>query len=261
MKTFVSNNFLSQQFIRIMSTSFISTALTEVNLNIQKAFQVSLKVHGNLQVMPTLIVVSKTKPPEMLIEAYNHGQRDFGENYVQELVQKASHLKNLGYNDIRWHFIGSLQRNKVNNLLDVENLFAVHTVGSIKLADALDKSWAKKNTGTQLNVFIQVNTSAEENKGGCEPNECVSLAKHILNSCKSLSLYGLMTIGLFDYDYSQGPNPDFLCLSKCRQDVCTSCGIEENNLMLSMGMSNDYQEAISAGSTHVRIGSLIFGAR
>ncbi|XP_057308230.1 pyridoxal phosphate homeostasis protein-like [Hydractinia symbiolongicarpus] len=247
---------------------------------------------------PCLVAVSKTKPHEMIKEAYQHGQRDFGENYVQELVQKATYFKDAGYEDIRWHFIGHLQRNKVNNLLGAPNLEVVQTVDSIKLADALNKSWQKKNSDKMLKVFAQllaVFQSQQQNKknyihylgvpkttffsrahtygqtdinikdastrykSGCTPTECTDLVKHIQSNCDCLSLQGLMTIGSFRE--ITGPNPDFICLVNCRKKVCEDLKLDENDVQLSMGMSHDYEKAILAGSTTVRIGSTIFGSR
>ena len=166
-----------------------------------------------------------------------------------------------GYEDIRWHFIGHLQRNKVNNLLSAENLHIVETVDNVKLADALDKRWQGKEMERKLKVYAQVNTSGEENKHGCLPAQCVELVEHIVKKCASLHLQGLMTIGSFDHDYSSGPNPDFLALVKCREEVCGALGMEVDQLELSMGMSGDFEEAIMCGSTTVRVGSSIFGAR
>lgn len=245
--------------IRTMS---IATALTTVQANIKAAHQEYLQnaiTKGDKRHSPCLVAVSKTKPHEMIKEAYQHGQRDFGENYVLELVQKATYFKDAGYEDIRWHFIGHLQRNKVNNLLGAPNLEVVQTVDSIKLADALNKSWQKKNIDRILKVFAQVNTSGEENKSGCTPRECTDLVKHIQSNCDCLSLQGLMTIGSFQE--VTGPNPDFICLVDCRRKVCEDLKLDENDVQLSMGMSHDYEKAILAGSTTVRIGSTIFGSR
>ncbi|EEB13214.1 predicted protein [Pediculus humanus corporis] len=197
---------------------------------------------------PRLVAVSKTKPIESIIEAYNCGQRHFGENYVQEI----------------WHFIGHLQRNKVNKLLSIPNLFAVETVDSEKLADALNNYFSKtEDENKKINIFIQVNTSGEESKSGCKPNETCNLVKHIIDNCKHLNVMGLMTIGKYDnYLTSQDKiDPDFQCLIDCKDNICKNLNVTFDQFELSMGMSADFERAILAGSSNVRVGSLIFGGR
>ncbi|XP_026573044.1 pyridoxal phosphate homeostasis protein isoform X2 [Pseudonaja textilis] len=178
---------------------------------------------------PRLVAVSKTKPAEMVIEAYNHGQRSFGENYVQELLEKASDSRILSScPEIKWHFIGHLQKNNVNKLIVVPNLFMLETVDSIKLADKVNSTWQKKNSSEKLKIMVQINTSGEMSKHGLPPGELITTVEHILQKCPSLEFVGLMTIGSFGHDLSKGPNPDF---------------------------------QIEVGSTNVRIGSTIFGER
>ncbi len=203
-----------------------------------------------------LIAVSKTKPAELVAAAYAAGQRHFGENYAQELVAKAPLLPP----DVRWHFIGHLQTNKVKELLAVPNLACVHTVDTLKLARELDKRSAALRAGEPLDVMVQVNTSAEVSKSGCAPEECVELCREVSASCASLRLAGLMCIGKYSADEG-GAADDFACLIRCRALAAASLGVEPTSLSLSMGMSHDYEEAISAGATHVRVGSTIFGAR
>ncbi|ORY38646.1 hypothetical protein BCR33DRAFT_720656 [Rhizoclosmatium globosum] len=201
-----------------------------------------------------LVAVSKTKPIEDLLVAYGEGQRHFGENYVQELVDKAAQLPS----DIQWHFIGTMQSNKVKQVASIPNLFAIETVDGSKKADTIQKEVAKLHRETPLNVFVQVNTSGEESKGGVEPKDCVDVAKHIVERCQNLKLAGLMTIGSWDNSHAEGTNPDFKLLTECRDKVKEALGVE---LELSMGMSDDFELAIKMGSTNVRLGSCIFGAR
>lgn len=114
---------------------------------------------------PRLVAASKLKSPDDVIEAYNAGQKHFGENYVNELVEKSNDSKILAQcKDIRWHYIGHLQRNKINKVLSVKNLFIIETVDSEKLASALDAGWMKlsKNDDSKLKIMVQVNTSNEE---------------------------------------------------------------------------------------------------
>lgn len=211
-------------------------------------------------VIPRLVAVSKTKPVTMIQEAYQQTQRSFGENYVQELVEK-SHNAEIEANcpDIRWHFIGHLQSNKVKKLFETRNLFMVETVDSEKIAKELNKHWKEENK--KLKVMVQVNTSQEEAKSGVMTEDCFSLVEFVRKQCPNLQFAGLMTIGSFDHDLSQGPNPDFQNLLKCRQEVCRRFSLPIDSVELSMGMSGDFEHAIEVGSTNVRIGSTIFGAR
>ncbi|XP_022918486.2 pyridoxal phosphate homeostasis protein [Onthophagus taurus] len=214
-------------------------------------------------VSPQLVAVSKTKPVSMIIEAYEAGQRHFGENYVGELVEKASNAEILEKcKEIRWHFIGNLQTNKVNKVLSIPNLYLIETVDDEKLASKINSGWSKYcGEKNKLKVMIQVNTSGEDAKNGTNPDNVVTLSKFVIEKCENLCFDGLMTIGQFGYDLSQGPNPDFLLLSKCKDDVCTNLGLEWKSVGLSMGMSDDFEHAIELGSTNVRVGSSIFGHR
>ena len=233
----------------------IGTAIRLVKEKIRIAHT---KCHTRTQ-EPRLVAVSKTKPSEIIRIAYAHGQRHFGENYVQELVEKANHLSEL---DIRWHFIGHLQRNKCNLLTSVLNLWAVETVDSDKLASQLNSSWKRRDCGHRLKVFVQVNTSAEDSKGGCSPSAVPELVRHIVSTCNELEFCGLMTIGREGHDCSvSGTNPDFECLVQCRSLISDQGIMKADEIELSMGMSADYEDAIVAGSTSVRVGSAIFGSR
>ncbi|XP_030057817.1 pyridoxal phosphate homeostasis protein isoform X1 [Microcaecilia unicolor] len=213
-------------------------------------------------VQPRLVAVSKTKPVDMVIEAYAQGQRYFGENYVQELLEKASDSKiQSACPEIKWHFIGHLQKNNINKLVSVPNLFMLETLDSIKLADKVNSSWQKKGSPEKLKIMVQVNTSGESSKHGLPPAETVATVAHIIQKCPSLEFVGLMTIGSFGHDPNQGPNPDFQVLISLRQEVCEKLKIPHEKVELSMGMSMDFEHAIEVGSTNVRIGSTIFGER
>ena len=207
--------------------------------------------------------MSKTKPLLLVQLAYKNGQRVFGENYVQELVEKAGEMEQ-HKDDIQWHFIGALQSNKANMLVKGVVPFGklvVETVGSIKVANKLDNAMSdfSDNGSKKLEVFVQINTSGEESKSGVpvEDTEAViGICKHIVNDCDNLSLKGIMTIG--------APG-DVSCLDRlaeCRTTVASALDIDDpNKLELSMGMSGDFEAAIAKGSTNVRVGSTIFGAR
>ncbi|CAG9822039.1 unnamed protein product [Phaedon cochleariae] len=212
---------------------------------------------------PQLVAVSKTKPVNLIVAAYEEGQRHFGENYVQELEEKANNSIILEKcSDIKWHFIGHLQSNKVNKVLCLPNVHMIQTVDSQKLAATLNKNWPKfRSSDAKLNIMIQVNTSEEEEKNGISPDQVCDMTKFVLNECSNLHLAGLMTIGRFGYDPTDGPNPDFVTLKRCRDDVCQSQGVDWKNIGLSMGMSDDFEHAVELGSTNVRVGSSIFGYR
>lgn len=201
-----------------------------------------------------VVAVSKTKPVSLIKQVYDVGHRCFGENYAQEFIEKAPQLPE----DIEWHFIGNLQSNKVKPLLaSVPNLDMVESVDDEKIANHLDR--AVGNLGRKpLKVLVQVNTSGEESKSGVEPSGCVELAKHVIQSCTNLQFCGLMTIGMLDYTSTP---ENFKALANCRSEVCKALGIPEEQCELSMGMSNDFEQAIEMGSTNVRIGSTIFGPR
>lgn len=154
--------------------------------------------------------MSKTKPIEDIIAAYSVGQRDFGENYIQELEEKSNNPQILEHcKDIRWHFIGHLQTNKTKKVLKVPNLHMVQTVHSEKNAELLNKLWEKERLQQdgKLKVLVQVNTSGEDAKNGVDPEKAVEVFEFVNDKCKALKCEGLMTIGEYGYDYSKGPNP------------------------------------------------------
>ncbi len=220
-----------------------------------------------------LLAVSKYKPIEDIISLYeNDNQRNFGENYVQELILKYKQLPK----DIKWHFIGSLQSNKIKDLITIKNLDTIETLDSIKKANKLNnllnnlKDDSKRSS--KLNVFIQINTSNEINKNGIDynsKNDILNLSKFIINDCSNtLNLKGLMTIGsieqskhLNDNDNEKEiENKDFKNLVELSNFLNNELNLSKP-LELSMGMSSDYEDAIKMGSTNVRIGSTIFGSR
>ena len=197
-----------------------------------------------------LVAVSKTKPPSDIQALYDAGQRTFGENYFQELLEKAAALPE----DISWHFIGHLQSQKAAKLVkDVTNLRVVETVDSLKLAKKLHS--ACEAAARTLQIYIQVDTSGEDTKSGVPPPEVVALVQAIVAECPSLRVTGLMTIG------APGDLSCFDRLVESRADVAAALGVDAASLALSMGMSGDYPEAIARGATSIRVGSTIFGER
>lgn len=187
--------------------------------------------------------MSKTKPAEAIIDAYNAGQRHFGENYVKELEEKATDQKILdNCKDIHWHFIGHLQRNKINKIIKLPGLHMIQTIDSEKIAEAVNNSWEKNRLETdgKLKVLIQVNTSGEAEKNGIDPDKVPQMFEFVNEKCKALQLDGLMTIGAFGFDYSQGPNPDFVCLMECLNHLP-----HPESHQVSFGMSDDFERAVS----------------
>jgi len=219
--------------------------------------------------VPRLVAVSKTKPKEDVIAAYDAGQRHFGENYVQELMDKSNDPEILERcPEIKWHFIGQCQTNKVTKIKRTRNLACIETIVSEQLASKLQQQLAKKDPPEIVDVMIQVNTSGEENKGGVAPGkDTVALVNYVMGKCPNLKVTGLMTIGALgnsvprDKPSEPDSNPDFLSLIQCRKEVSEALELDETGLELSMGMSNDFEEAIRMGSTNIRVGSSIFGAR
>lgn len=201
-----------------------------------------------------VVGISKTKPVSLIRQVYDAGHRRFGENYVQEILEKAPQLPE----DIEWHFVGHLQSNKVKSLLaGVPNISVVEGVHNEKIANHLDNAVSSLGRNP-LKVLVQVNTSGEASKSGVEPSGVVELAKHVKLNCPNLLFSGLMTIGM--PDYTSTPE-NFRTLSNCKIEVCKALGLTEEQCELSMGMSGDFEQAIEMGSTSVRIGSTIFGPR
>ncbi|XP_053203493.1 terminal uridylyltransferase 7-like isoform X2 [Panonychus citri] len=209
-----------------------------------------------------LVAVSKTKPKQLIIDAYGYGQRHFGENYVNELSEKSHDQELLNKcPDIQWHFIGRVQKKQINKLLGSKNLSIWETIDSQLIADLANSSLKRNFPGKRVKIMVQVNTSGEENKGGVEPEKVVDLVNHIRTNCQSLELVGLMTIGSYDNSQSDDLNPDFEQLVKCKHEVCSKFDYDPDEFELSMGMSSDFETAILMGSSNVRVGSTIFGRR
>ncbi|NQZ87527.1 MAG: YggS family pyridoxal phosphate-dependent enzyme [Colwellia sp.] len=194
----------------------------------------------------TLLAVSKTKTSAMIEQAYLAGQREFGESYIQEAVEKIADLQK--FSDIVWHFIGPIQSNKTR--LIAENFAWVHSIDRIKVAKRLNDH--RSSQDTPLNVCLQVNISGEESKSGIAAEDLKELVEFI-NSCEHLTLRGLMAI----------PEKNALTDSfEKMQQLFVKLKTEQSNIdTLSMGMSGDLTAAIAKGSTMVRVGSAIFGAR
>ena len=199
----------------------------------------------------TLIAVSKTKPLPMLQEAYECGIRDFGENKVQELMEKIPAMPD----DIRWHMIGHLQRNKVKYIVD--KVYLIHSVDSLRLAEEISKEACKKNVC--VNILVEVNVAEEDTKFGTTCEDAIALVENI-SRLPNLKIHGLMTIA----PNAENEEESRIYFNRLKQ---LSVDIRSKNIdnvymdVLSMGMTGDYQIAVEEGSTYVRVGTGIFGSR
>ena len=215
--------------------------------NIEKA----CKKAGRASEDVTLIAVSKTKPVTMLQEIYEHGCRDFGENKVQELVDKYEVLPK----DIKWHMIGHLQRNKVKYIVD--KVYLIHSVDSLRLAEEISKEALKKNV--EVNILVEVNVANEETKFGTTSQEAIELVDKI-SKLPGIHIKGLMTIAPYVEDSEQN-RQYFAQLKQLSVDIITKNIDNVSMDILSMGMSGDYEVAVEEGATYVRVGTGIFGER
>lgn len=199
-----------------------------------------------------LICVSKTKPVELLMEAYEAGARDFGENKVQELVEKYEVMPK----DIRWHMIGHLQRNKVKYIVD--KVYMIHSVDSLRLAEEISKEAVKKNV--EVNILIEVNVAGETSKFGASSKaDAIQLVRNI-SVLPNLHIKGLMTVA----PYVEDPEENRIYFANLRE---LAVDIKAENIdnvfvdILSMGMTGDYEVALEEGASYVRVGTGIFGER
>ncbi|MBA6254311.1 MULTISPECIES: YggS family pyridoxal phosphate-dependent enzyme [unclassified Colwellia] len=220
----------------------IKDNLAKINLQIFNACELAKRPSSQV----TLLAVSKTKTSAMIEQAYLAGQREFGENYIQEAVEKIEELQSLS--DITWHFIGPIQSNKTRLIAD--NFAWVHSVDRIKIAKRLNDH--RSSQDTPLNVCLQVNISGEESKSGIAVKDIKALIDCI-EHCPHLTLRGLMAI--------PEKNASEQSFEKMQQ-LYTQLKKDHPSMdTLSMGMSGDLSDAIVKGSTMVRVGSAIFGAR
>ena len=225
----------------------ITENLNQVRKNIQEACEVS----GRDPKEVTLIAVSKTKPVSMLLEAYNAGARVFGENKVQEIVDKYPQLPE----DIQWHMIGHLQRNKVKYIVDKVSM--IHSVDSLRLAQTIEQEAAKHDVCVP--ILLEVNVAQEETKFGLKMEEVLPLVESVAEF-PHIKIQGLMTIA----PYVQNPEenrPVFRQLKKLSVDIAAKNINNVTMSVLSMGMTGDYQVAVQEGATMVRAGTAIFGER
>jgi pyridoxal phosphate enzyme (YggS family) len=237
--------------------SEVAANLAHVRARIAAACRAAGRDRGEVE----LVAVSKTHPAAAVRDALAAGQRAFGENRVQELIAKADELRErpgpdkdmTGRDMIGWHMIGSLQTNKVRELLRVPGLLLVHSLDRRALADELQRELARD--GRTLAVLLQVRATSEESKHGCPPADAEALLAHLRERCARLLVQGVMAMGPAAGD----PRPAFETAAALRQRLRAGTGLPLP--VLSLGMSGDLEAAIAAGSTLVRVGTAVFGAR
>ncbi|HCE77712.1 MAG TPA: YggS family pyridoxal phosphate-dependent enzyme [Lachnospiraceae bacterium] len=219
-----------------------------VEANIEKACRKA----GRSRSEVTLIAVSKTKPVEMLREVYDLGQRDFGENKVQEMKDKIPQLPG----DIRWHLIGHLQTNKVKYIID--KVCMIHSVDSFHLAKEINKRAAQHDL--TMDILIQVNSAMDENKFGITTDETDELIQQISEECPNIRIRGLMCIAPFEENVEDA-RPYFAAVKKIYDRYAGQKTDRVDFRYLSMGMTHDFQVAVEEGSNLIRVGTAIFGYR
>ena len=225
----------------------VAENLAQVQKNIEESCRNVNRDPGEV----TLIAVSKTKPVEMLKEAYDAGARVFGENKVQEIVDKYDHMPS----DVKWHMIGHLQRNKVKYIVD--KVAMIHSVDSFRLAETIEKEAAKKNV--TVPILIEVNVAQEESKYGLKPEEVLPFIEEIADF-SHIQIKGLMTIAPY-VENAEENREIFRELKKLSVDIAAKNINNVTMSVLSMGMTGDYLVAVQEGATMVRVGTGIFGAR
>lgn len=225
----------------------IKENIQKVNENIKKACDASKRSINDVK----LIAVSKTQPVELIKEAYQAGIRDFGENKVQEILEKYEHMPS----DTRWHMIGHLQTNKVKYIID--KVVAIHSVDSLKLARVISKEAVKNNI--VMPIFLEINVAEEESKFGMDIKEVISAVKDI-SELPNIKIEGLMTVA----PYVENPEENrqyFAILKQLSVDMINKNIDNKYGALLSMGMTNDYMVAIEEGADYIRVGTGIFGNR
>ncbi len=222
--------------------STIAENIAKVGVRIREAAQASQRDCASIG----LLAVSKTKPAEAIRQAFSAGTHDFGENYLQEALDKQLELSDLA---LTWHFIGPIQSNKTKSI--AEHFSWVHSVDRLKVAERL--SAQRPAHLPPLNICLQVNVSGEASKSGCSPDELTALAQAV-TQLPNLQLRGLMTIP----EPTDNPTEQRAAFARLRE---LQQGLHLGLDTLSMGMSHDLEAAIAEGATWVRIGTALFGAR
>lgn len=221
-----------------MNTNKAIENLDNIITNVE-ASRLKLSDHHIVQI----VAISKYSTAQDIQTLYNAGQRAFGENKIQDLKTKKQQLEHL---PIAWHFVGTLQKNKINNLIDL-NPVLMHSLDSLELAEQLNKKLAAKNK--TMNCLLQINSAYEQTKSGVDPKDALEIYNHIKQNYPNITLKGIMSIGAHTTDQNEVKRS--FQTTKAIFDQ-----IEEN--ILSMGMSSDYEMAIENGSNMIRVGSSLF---
>ena len=219
--------------------------------NVQSKIEQACKNAGRDLDTAHLIAVSKTKPVSMLQEAYDAGIRDFGENKVQEILEKYDKLPG----DIRWHMIGHLQRNKVKYIID--KVCLIHSVDSLRLAEEISKEAVKHNL--IMPILIELNIGEEDSKFGLSLTDCEDMILQI-STLPNIEIKGLMTVAPY-VENGEENRQYFKAMKQLSVDIMTKNIDNVCMDILSMGMTGDYEVAIEEGATMVRVGTGIFGER
>jgi len=216
----------------------LSNNINKINEDIQKA-----KKEKNITKNIKLLVVSKKRKIEDIKIIYDNGIRYFGENYVNELLEKYEQLPK----DIEWHLIGHLQSNKVKHLLEKIPNIIIESVDSVKIAETLNKYATQK-----IKVYIEINIGETETKTGADIKDIYNIADKIINKCDKLELIGIMSLGNIDN------KDEFKRMIEIKDEFCNKYSIDKEKFIASFGTSQDYYNAILSGSDEIRVGHTVF---
>ena len=205
------------------------------------------KKDNNITKNPILVAVSKKRSVEAIKQIYECGQRLFGENYINELLEKVDQLPK----DIEWHVIGHLQTNKIKKMLEKIPNVVVESVDSVKLSDELNKNCSKLGIN-KLQVYIEINISNSTTKTGADLTIIDDIAKNIVEKCPNLELKGIMSLG------NVNNKEEFAHMLKIKEEFCEKYKFNKDSFIASFGTSQDFENAIIAGSDEVRVGHQIF---
>ena len=212
--------------------------------NVLEGFTKSKNTSTNANQNAILLAVSKKRPCEDIKVIYDEGQRIFGENYPQELLEKSKKLPK----DIEWHLIGHLQSNKVKKLLEEIPNLVIESIDRVDIIEKINKFASEKN---KTKVYIEINISDEDSKTGCKQNDIFNIAEKIIDSPR-LELIGIMSLG------NIGNKTEFEKMLKIKEELCEKYSLDKNKFIASFGTSQDYEEALLSGSDEVRVGHQIF---
>ena len=212
--------------------------------NVLEGFTKSKNTSTNANQNAILLAVSKKRPCEDIKVIYDEGQRIFGENYPQELLEKSKKLPK----DIEWHLIGHLQSNKVKKLLEEIPNLVIESIDRVDIIEKINKFASEKN---KTKVYIEINISDEDSKTGCKQNDIFNIAEKIIDSPR-LELIGIMSLG------NIGNKTEFEKMLKIKEELCEKYSLDKNKFIASFGTSQDYEEALLSGSDELRVGHQIF---